>query len=378
MNRSIVVAALAASLFTAGCGTTAAGSRASVDVRGPDVAVSVSYFYDDLAPYGRWVEYGPYGWCWVPLDVAADWRPYEDGRWALTDYGWAWVSYEPWGWATCHYGRWDYDAFYGWVWVPGTVWAPAWVAWHCGDDWVGWAPLPPGASWQVSVGLRFGDVDRIPSSRWCFVPRRHFSDTKLKTQVVSIARNPWMIERTKDSTLFEIRNGHPVNRGVPVAFVEKGSPRKIRPARLVDADSRGPRERQFKDRIAFYRPALRDDAFRSGPPSDKRGRDLALSGPELERRHERQRRQLEADLTRGRSNLRRQHERELKAIPPRDAPKVRERQTRETRSFEQQAGEERRRLEDRHRERVANAERSAAPEKGRPHRKSGSGRGRGK
>src|SRR6266496_1683468 len=32
---------------------------------------------------------------------------------------------------------------YGWVWIPGTVWAPAWVTWTYNDNYVGWAPLPP-------------------------------------------------------------------------------------------------------------------------------------------------------------------------------------------------------------------------------------------
>jgi hypothetical protein len=49
-------------------------------------------------------------------------------------YGWTWVSYEPWGWAPYHYGRWF---VYGgnWGWWPGPVyvgyrplWAPAYVS----------------------------------------------------------------------------------------------------------------------------------------------------------------------------------------------------------------------------------------------------------
>ena len=72
-----------------------------------------------------------------------DWRPYADGYWAYTDVGWTWVSYEDFGWATYHYGRWTDLADYGWVWVPGYEWGPAWVSWRTGGDYVGWAPLPP-------------------------------------------------------------------------------------------------------------------------------------------------------------------------------------------------------------------------------------------
>ena len=250
MDRRLAVAGLATWLIVAtGCASTYAGSRAYVSVRSP--SVSVSYFYDDLAPYGSWVDYGPYGWCWVPGEVAADWRPYEDGYWVRTEYGWTWASYEPWGWATCHYGRWDYDPYYGWVWVPGTVWAPAWVAWHSSDDWVGWAPLPPTATWQVSVGLRFGDADQISASRWCFVQRRDFCDTKIRTHVVSVARNDWLIQRTHDVTRFDVRNGRPVNRGVDVSFIERGQ-KKVRQLRLVDADSpQQGRAKQSRDSNAF-------------------------------------------------------------------------------------------------------------------------------
>ena len=31
-------------------------------------------------------------------------------------------------------GRWFFDDSYGWVWVPGSEWAPAWVAWRYGDN----------------------------------------------------------------------------------------------------------------------------------------------------------------------------------------------------------------------------------------------------
>jgi len=58
---------------------------------GSGTTMSVAYFYDELSPYGRWVDAGPYGWCWVPYDVNADWRPYDDGRWVYTDLGWAWL-----------------------------------------------------------------------------------------------------------------------------------------------------------------------------------------------------------------------------------------------------------------------------------------------
>lgn len=366
MKERVVVAGVAAWVFVAaGCGTTHAGSRVDVSVHRPGVAVSLSYFHDELAPYGTWVDYDPYGRCWIPDDVSPDWRPYDDGYWVDTDYGWSWVSNEPWGWATCHYGRWDYDSYYGWVWVPGNVWAPAWVAWHCNDDWIGWAPLPPSARWQVSVGLHFRDVHRIPPPRWCFVERRHFSDHKLRSRVCSSDRNGWLIEHTRDVTRFEVRNGRPVNRGVDVSFVERGTRHKIQKRRIVDADSpKLGRGRTSRDAVSFYRPNVRDDGFRSRPSPDKRGRDLTVSDPTWRKRHERQRREFPQSVSRDRSRLEGEHSRALRGTRrANDAAKIRERQPRERQSFDRQAIEQRPRHEERHQKRVASAERSRASSK---------------
>src|ERR1700737_4578453 len=87
--------------------------------RAQAVDVSVDFFYNNLSG-GSWIEVADYGYCWQPdVAVGADWRPYSDGYWAYTDLGWTWVSYEDFGWATYHYGRWARLVDYGWGWVPG-------------------------------------------------------------------------------------------------------------------------------------------------------------------------------------------------------------------------------------------------------------------
>lgn len=69
----------------------------------PDVA-GVDQFYEPLNPYGRWYPHATYGSIWVPSRTYAGvgWRPYTQGYWAQTEYGWTWVSSEPFGWATYH------------------------------------------------------------------------------------------------------------------------------------------------------------------------------------------------------------------------------------------------------------------------------------
>jgi len=110
-----------------------------------DVTVSYQTFYDNLAPYGQWVNDPQYGNVWVPNE-GGDFRPYGTrGHWVMTDYGNTWVSDDPWGWACYHYGRWTYDPYYGWIWIPGYEWAPAWVSWRYGGGYCGWITPSPAA-----------------------------------------------------------------------------------------------------------------------------------------------------------------------------------------------------------------------------------------
>lgn len=123
------------------------------------------HFEGDLAPYGDWQTDPRYGRVWSPSPgaVGADFAPYvTGGGWALSQYGWTWVSTYPWGWAPFHYGRWVTLAARGWAWVPGTTWGPAWVSWRAGDGYVGWAPLPP-------AGLALASPTE-GASYWRFVP----------------------------------------------------------------------------------------------------------------------------------------------------------------------------------------------------------------
>ena len=73
--------------------------------------IDVNYFYGSLEPYGEWIEIGYDDYVWRPYKSDYNWRPYSDGRWEWTRNGWYWVSYEPFGWATYHYGRWYFDDY---------------------------------------------------------------------------------------------------------------------------------------------------------------------------------------------------------------------------------------------------------------------------
>jgi hypothetical protein len=139
--------------------------------------VTLQTFYDQLAPYGQWVNWPQYGgYVFIP-SVAPGFMPYStSGHWVYSDaYGWTWASDYAWGWAAFHYGRWNYDPSYGWFWIPDLNWGPAWVTWRSCEGYYGWAPLP----WGINVSVGFGGDYGIAPEHWCFVPQEHICELNL-------------------------------------------------------------------------------------------------------------------------------------------------------------------------------------------------------
>jgi DNA segregation ATPase FtsK/SpoIIIE-like protein len=133
-------------------------------VMAQDEDISLQTFYDELSPYGSWIQDSQYGYVWRPDVDQNEFRPYyTNGHWAMTEYGNTWVSDYDWGWAPFHYGRWVTDRYNQWLWIPDTTWGPAWVNWRSGGGNYGWAPLGP----SLSVGVSFN----IPSFWWVFIPQ---------------------------------------------------------------------------------------------------------------------------------------------------------------------------------------------------------------
>ncbi len=156
----------------------------------PGVNISFATFYNELSPYGEWVQNPEYGQVWSP-NVDPDFQPYGTaGHWEMTEYGNTWVSDYPWGWAPFHYGRWVMS-YNRWVWVPDYEWGPAWVNWRNGGGYYGWAPLGPGMSINVNINL--------PWNYWVFVPRQYLLSPRIysycvpRTRVVNIYNNTTII-----------------------------------------------------------------------------------------------------------------------------------------------------------------------------------------
>jgi len=237
----------------------AAASGDSTDTKAAEDVEDVSVFYDALAPYGNWVSTPEYGQVWIPRDVPADWRPYTYGRWVYTDYGWTWVAQEEWGWAPFHYGRWTYLSSHGWGWIPGTVWAPAWVAWRHGPGWVGWAPLPPHVA--LPPGGVITHVEVIPPFWFAFVEERWLVRPYIHTYIALPARNVTLIHVTQNVTHYVVVHKRVVNRCIPVQRIERVTAQRVPRLRVVEReDSARVRRAEVKDHereVVVYRPKAR-------------------------------------------------------------------------------------------------------------------------
>ncbi|MCK8490324.1 hypothetical protein M0L20_00595 [Spirosoma sp. RP8] len=226
----------------------------------PGVSVPVESFYDELAPYGQWTQYPGYGDVWMP-NAGPDFQPYATGgHWVVTEYGNTWVSDYAWGWAPFHYGRWIYDPGYGgWLWIPGTDWGPAWVAWRSGGGYYGWAPLAPGMNVSININ--------IPAPYWTFVPEVYIASPRVYSYCVP---RPNVVNIYQSTTI--INNVYRTNNrvyayGPPRADIERVTRRSV-PVYRVDNLDRPGRSVVGNGSVGFYRPdhgpAYRQDYGRNG------------------------------------------------------------------------------------------------------------------
>ncbi|MCF8476939.1 MAG: hypothetical protein K9G60_07900, partial [Pseudolabrys sp.] len=204
-------------IFTA-CAVFAFAVVAPVSIASVGVAHAQmsAEFQAALQPYGSWHRHARWGLVWVPAHRPRGWRPYTYGHWVYTDdWGWYWISdreEEDFGWVTYHYGRWVLDRRMGWVWVRGEQWAPAWVNWRRGGDYLGWAPLPPDAV--------IDDYDNVPAY-WIFVQPRYLGDARLRRHLQPPTRTQALLRGTVvvNRTLVPERSRVAVNAGIAPAIV---------------------------------------------------------------------------------------------------------------------------------------------------------------
>lgn len=224
-------------ILSIGCAGTAIMMTPTLVLAYEQDVADVRVFYEPLAPYGTWFTLEGYGQVWRPRHVHAEWRPYTDGRWLYTEYGWTWVSDWPWGWAPFHYGRWYSHSVYGWVWIPGTVWAPAWVAWRYAPGWAGWAPLPPEAVWTPGIGLSVAHIEVIQPTSYCFVETHRLLDRHVHRHIAAPTHNAHLVRHTRDVTRYASTRQYVADQSLSVEDIEKDTKTRVPRYRITEATS---------------------------------------------------------------------------------------------------------------------------------------------
>ncbi|UFH56657.1 DUF6600 domain-containing protein [Spirosoma sp. KNUC1025] len=230
----------------------------------PNYNVTYQSFYDQLSPYGIWVNYPGYGYVWVPR-LGPGFRPYAtNGRWVYTLNGWTWVSNYSWGWGPFHYGRWFLDPRFGWAWIPGNQWAPAWVTWGQSGNYYGWAPIGPNMNMNVSPNM-------IPGNYWTFVPNQYINSPTINNYYVNnnttVVNNVTIINNIyRGSDGRNQRDASTYFRGPQIQDVERVTRQRIRPVTIRDADRPGAAN-SGRDAVTIYRPAVNGNSNANTRPA---------------------------------------------------------------------------------------------------------------
>lgn len=228
-------------------------NKASAQLYG---SISFNTFYNELSPYGRWVNDIDYGQVWI-ADAPGFEPYYNNGHWTYTTYGWTWVSDYPWGWAPFHYGRWAYLPAWGWAWVPGYEWGPAWVSWCQNDGYFGWAPLGPGFGYYRSFNA-------VPHNYWRFVRQQYITGPELRDRIVRPDRNPNLFRNASFINNREERDNVTYNIGPRREAVERITRQRIatRPVAFMGTDEKPtgnalPKNEANQQPVRIYRPVTK-------------------------------------------------------------------------------------------------------------------------
>jgi len=212
--------------------------------------------------YGDWVWDVMYGWAWRPF-VNSDypwggWTPYVNGYWRELNGQMYWVPNEPWGWVPYHLGIWTWDADKGWLWIPGSAFAPAWVSWRflfwgAGFE---WRPL---FLWDWMGGLSMGDGGYF-DIQYCSLYLNMRRDPEGTKKYYRIRKDqlqpppypiPHALKKAYKNVVKAVKSGNPhllrrFENRPPTGFLVRGrdlhsrdlAVRRVKPADLTDSTSR--------------------------------------------------------------------------------------------------------------------------------------------
>ncbi|UIR56539.1 hypothetical protein LZQ00_01655 [Sphingobacterium sp. SRCM116780] len=216
--------------------------------------VSFQTFYDELSPYGDWVNDREYGYMWIPNE-GPNFQPYStNGYWTMTEYGNTWVSNYSWGWAPFHYGRWEFSNRYGWAWIPDYEWGPAWVNWREGSGYYGWAPL------GINVSIN------IPMNFWVFVGASNIFSNRLDRYYVHPRNYNNFYNRTTIINNTVIINNRNYVGGPRRSDIERNTGSRVSVRNINDSGRPGA-SRVRNNSIDMYRPSIDRNSRTDARPS---------------------------------------------------------------------------------------------------------------
>ncbi|MCX6231259.1 MAG: hypothetical protein NTZ33_06925 [Bacteroidetes bacterium] len=235
-----------------------------------NASVNFQVFYDELSPYGTWIENPEYGYVWIP-DVDPGFAPYAtNGYWVYTENGWTWVSGYSWGWATFHYGRWYSDPYYGPMWIPDNEWGPGWVSWRSSSDYYGWAPMGPG----ISISLAYGNGYYEHFNNYTFVRGSHFGRRDINNYYINNSNNTTIINNTTviNNTRVDAHRNTTYSMGPNRTEVEKRGGKKITAVPIKESTKPG--ERLSNNQLQIYRPQIKKTTAAEQKPAPARVANL--------------------------------------------------------------------------------------------------------
>ena len=149
------------------------------------------------------------------------------------------------------------------MWVPGTEWGPAWVAWREGEDAIGWMPLPPEAEFYGDGAVTFDEyASPRYASMWMFVAPALMVMPAVYRHFYAPNRGSFFFGRTRFATHYDARDRRVFNRGVDRRFIEQRAQRpvpvlQVRPLNGPREAAR-PRGPDGGDRrmVGIYRPQI--------------------------------------------------------------------------------------------------------------------------
>lgn len=235
--------------------------------------VDYKEFYDELAPHGEWIEvkdsdigvdlkkesssgesrrsisfselfgvkdahaedvsFGAF-FVWKPapnlaVGMAAGepvtYTPYSNGQWVYTNNGWYFRARSEPEEITHHYGRWVYTPAMGWLWVPGRVWAPAWVDWREEEDYIAWTPVPPSVYIVNNVII----TPPVYEERFVVVERRYFTEPDVYKYSYKENKHKIKITEWKRLDGIMVVNKTVINKGPDVTVIQSVTGRTFEP-----------------------------------------------------------------------------------------------------------------------------------------------------